>query len=71
MTLALPDELHNKMKQFSDIKWTEVARRAIETKIRDLEALEKLVSKSKLTQRDVEKFSKKIKDSATKKFMEE
>ena len=70
MTLALSDKLHNKMKQFSDIKWTEVARRAIETKIEDLEALENLVSKSKLTQRDIEKFSKKIKISAAKKFME-
>ena len=70
MTLALSDELHNKMKQFSDIKWTEVARRAIETKIEDLEALENLVSKSKLTQRDIEKFSKKIKTSAARKFME-
>lgn len=70
MTLALSDKLHNKMKQFSDIKWTEVARRAIETKIEDLEALENLVSKSKLTQRDIEKFSKKIKTSAARKFME-
>ena len=70
MTLALPEELHNKMKQFSDVRWTEVARKAIETKVRDLEVIEKLVSKSKLTQKDVEEFSKKIKASATKKFME-
>ena len=70
MTLALPEELHNKMRQFSDVRWTEVARKAIETKVRDLEVIEKLVSKSKLTQKDVEEFSKKIKASATKKFME-
>jgi len=71
MTLALPEDLHSKMKQFSDIKWTEVARRAIEDKVKDLEALEKLVSKSKLTQKDVEEFGKKIKTSASKRFMKE
>lgn len=70
MTLALPEELHSKMKQFSDIKWTEVARKAIENKVKDLETLEKLVSKSKLTQKDVEEIGKKIKASAAKKFME-
>ena len=69
MTLSIPDELNIKMKQFSEIKWTEVARKAIETKVKDLEVLEKLVSKSKLTQKDVEEFSKNIKASATKKFM--
>ena len=71
MTLALPDNLHSKMKHFSDIKWTEVARKAIESKIRDLEALEKIVSKSKLTHKDVEEFSKKVKTSAAKRFMDE
>lgn len=71
MTLALSDKLHSKMKQFSDIKWTEVARNAIEKKINDLETLERLVAKSKLSQRDVEKFSKKIKVSSVKKFMKE
>lgn len=70
MTLSLPEELHVKMKQFSEIKWSEIARKAIESKIRDLENLEKLVSKSKLTQKDVEEFSKKIKKSAAKRFME-
>ena len=70
MTLALPEELHFKMKQFSHIKWTEVARKAIETKVKDLEALEKLTSKSKLTLKDIEDFSKKIKASAAQRFMQ-
>ena len=33
ITLAVPDELHKKMKKMSDIRWSEVARRAIERKI--------------------------------------
>ncbi len=32
MTLAIPENLHKIMKQHSEIKWTEVARKAIEEK---------------------------------------
>lgn len=39
------------------------------SKIKDLETLEKIASKSKLTQKDVEEIGKKLKLSATKKFM--
>jgi len=70
MTLSIPDELHKKMKQMSDIRWSEVARRAIEERINDLEFMNKIASKSKLTKKDVEEISKKIKRSAAKKFNE-
>jgi hypothetical protein len=35
MTLAIPDELHKKMKEMSEIRWSEIARRAIEEKIKE------------------------------------
>ncbi len=68
MTLAIPDELLKKMKQFREMKWSEVARRSIEQRIQDLETLDRIASKSKLTEKDVEELSKKIKASAAKKF---
>ena len=68
MTLSIPDELHKKMKKMSDIRWSEVARRAIEERINDLEVMNKIASKSKLTKKDVDEISKKIKRSAAKKF---
>jgi predicted CopG family antitoxin len=68
MTLSIPDELHKKMKKMSDIRWSEVARRAIEERINDLETMNKLASKSKLTKKDVDEISKKIKRSAANKF---
>lgn len=70
MTLAIPDELHKKMKQMSDIRWSEVARRAIEQRVHDLETMNRIASKSKLTQKDVEEISKKIKRAAAIKFNE-
>ena len=47
MTLAIPDGLHEKMKQFSDIKWSEVARQALWNQARKLEIMDKILSKSK------------------------
>ena len=63
MTLSIPEELHKKMKQFSEVRWSEVARKAIDQRINDLEIMEKIASKSKLTKKDAEEISKKI-DSA-------
>jgi len=68
MTLALPDELHQKMKKFSEIKWAEVARSAMEERAKDLEEMERIASKSKLTKKDAAILAKKIKSSAAKRF---
>lgn len=69
MTLSLPEELHEKMKQFNEIKWSEVARKAIEQRIHDLEIIDMIASKSKLTRKDAFELAKKIKKSATKRFL--
>ena len=55
------------MKVILEIKRTEVARKAIEQRINDIERLEKLASKSKLTKEDAEEISKKIKIVAANK----
>lgn len=68
MTLAIPDTLTKHMKQHKEIRWTEVARQAIERKIHDLEILENLARKSKLTQKDVHEISEHFKASAAKKL---
>lgn len=70
ITLAISPELHKKMKRFSEIRWSEIARRSIEQRINDLETMEKIVSKSKLTKRDAEEIAKKIKRSAAIRFNE-
>lgn len=60
ITLMLPDELKKKMKHHSEIRWSEVIRKAIQKKIEDLELLDKLTKKSKLTFKDVDEISHKI-----------
>ena len=39
VTLAIPEDLHNKMKNHSEIRWSEVVRKSISEKIEDLEDL--------------------------------
>ena len=69
ITLSVPDSIHKKMKYFSEVRWSEVARKAIIEKIEMLALAEKLAQKSKLTEKDVEEFNKKIKSSASKRFL--
>ena len=72
ITLSIPEEVHKQMKRFSDIRWSEVARQAIIKKIEMIalaEKAEKLAKKSKLTEKDVQEFSKKINAAAAKRFL--
>ena len=69
ITLSIPDNVHKQMKHFSEIKWSEIARKAIVEKLELLQMAEKLAQKSKLTEDDVKTFNKKIKASASKRFL--
>jgi len=71
ITLSLPEEVHKEMKHFSEVRWSEVARKAIINRIETLKETERIAQKSKLTEKDVKEFSKKIKSLATKRFLNE
>lgn len=60
LTLAIPEQLREKMKHHSEIRWSEVVRKTISEKITDLELLEKIAAKSKLTQKDVNEMAHRI-----------
>ena len=68
MTLAIPEELQKMMKRHKDVRWSEVARRAIWEKATKLELMEKLVSGSKLTEGDVMEIDKKIKKGLARRY---
>jgi len=61
MTLAVPEELNHVMKVHSEIKWSEIARRALWQHARKLELMEKLVAKSKFKEEQAEEIGNKIK----------
>ena len=60
VTLAIPKDLHEKMKKHSEIRWSEVVRKSISEKIEDLEVMDRLTKRSKLTQEDVDEIAHKI-----------
>ena len=71
ITLSVPEELMKRMKNLKEIRWSEVARRAIEERIDDLEVMNKIASKSKLTKKDAVEIGRKINASMHKRFKEE
>ncbi|HIH37414.1 hypothetical protein J4460_03535 [Candidatus Woesearchaeota archaeon] len=68
VTLAIPEELHAKMRKHSEIRWSEVIRKTISEKVDHLDMLDRLSAKSKLTKRDVELLAKNIDGEVAKKL---
>ncbi len=64
ITLAIPNELHERMKKHSEIRWSEVVRKSISQRVEMLDVMDKIARKSKLTKEDVEELSHKIKREA-------
>ena len=48
ITLAISEDLHARMRQHSEIRWSEVVRKTITQKIEDLDVMDKLTAKNKL-----------------------
>ena len=68
MTLSVPEELHREMQQYSEIKWSDIARQAFERKVKELHWTDKLLEKSELTDEDAERIGHKIKREIRKRF---
>jgi len=68
MTLAIPDDIHLIMKKHTEIRWSEVARRAISSEAKKLALMDSLTAKSTLTMKDVEKINEKIKEGLFAKY---
>lgn len=66
MTLAIPEELHEVMKKHRQIKWSEIARQALQSYAKRLELMDKILVKSELTE-DAERIGHKIKYAIAKK----
>ncbi|MEK6938780.1 MAG: hypothetical protein AABX04_07100 [Nanoarchaeota archaeon] len=69
LSISVPDDLREQMIKLDEINWSAVARKAFEEKIKQIELFKKIVSKSKLTEKDAEEISTKISESMAKKFL--
>lgn len=59
-SVPLSSEVKKRMDSHSDVKWVEVARRAIVNKLDLLEKMDALLKNSELTEEDVAKHAKII-----------
>lgn len=71
ITLSIPEGIHKEMRRFSEVRWSEVARKAIIEKLDTLRLAESLAKKSRLTKQDVADFSSRLKKLAGKRFLDE
>ena len=68
LSVSVPKDLKDKMKELDEINWSAVARKAFEEKIRQVEFLKKIAGKSELTENDAEEISKKINENVAERF---
>jgi len=68
VTLAVPEELYRIMKRHPEIKWSEVARQAMWEYARKLELLDKIVSKSKLSEKEALEISELVKRGIAERY---
>ena len=68
LTLVISEELQKKMREHSEIRWSEIARKAIAERIEDLELMEKIAGKSRLTKMDADEIAAKIDREVSKKL---
>ncbi len=71
LSVPLPAELKEEMAKHTEIKWVEVARQALWEKVKALEKLDEIMAKSELTESDVEKHARIVKEKVWKKHKKE
>ena len=64
ITLTVPEEVKLELKRLAWVNWSEVAREVFlkqQKRLEALEKLEKILSKSKFTEKDADELGKKVK----------
>ena len=70
MTLSLPEEIYEIVKAHREIRWSEVARKAIEDYAKKVALLDALTAKSELTEEDIMQIDEKVKEGIYKHYLE-
>lgn len=68
ITLSVPDELKKIMEKHPEMNWSEVARQAFMEKAAQLELLDAVAAKSKLTEKDAIELGRKVNKALWKRY---
>ena len=69
ITLAVPAELKQRMEQFPEMNWSEIARQAFIQRINDMEFLKEFTSKSRITDEDALRWGKELNKKLAAKYL--
>lgn len=69
VTLSIPEDVKQKMDEFSWINWSGLARETFVKKMEELELLEKITSKSKLSEKNAKKLADEINKRVSERFI--
>lgn len=61
MTLSLPEDVYRIVKAHNEVRWSEIARRAIEDYARKIALVNAMTSKSELSEDDIMALDYKVK----------
>ncbi len=67
LKIKIPEDLKRKMEKF-EVDWSPAIRRIIEREIQNLTEIERIVSKSKMTEEDALELGEKISKSIAERF---
>jgi len=70
MTFSVTDEFKQRMDEHKHIRWSSAVRAMIERQLDEFEEFESLVQKSRITQKDIDDISRKVRKAAAKHFRE-
>ena len=66
VSVSVSDDMKAKLDKFDTVNWSAVARKAFASELSKLELMDRLTSKSKATDKDIEELSKKVKAGIAK-----
>lgn len=70
MTLALPEDIYRIVKSHKEIKWSQIARQAIEDYAKKLEFMDNVLRNSELTEQDALELGKKVNRALHERYLE-
>ena len=68
LTLSVPEDMLRRMRNHSEVKWSEVVRAILNQQLDEWEKAEKITAKSKLTEKDVAELSAAVDRDMAKHF---
>ena len=70
LRVDIPDEMSQNMKMFVGINWELMMRRLLKNELERMARLKRIVSKSKMTEKDATRLAKEVNEALAERFME-